>query len=171
MTSLKEVMGNIEGRSNASAIHAKCLICDKPVTAATSVKPQTGSIAPGSPIVLSDNRNSINFNQLGNINNNNNNNNNSNVFNTPTFYGYDKSSDAEVFRPSSTSDARLGGSIARLNSGNMSERDRLRVSTEMSILRNSIDLPPITNVSYYLFCFYPSIHQPLGFCFVLLFKR
>lgn len=125
---LTEAMGNLDGRTSSSAVHSKCLVCDAPVNAITPFNTHFRASSPP--------------------------NNNALMSQSQQLTTWDKREDSKL-RPT-TSNARLGNTLNRIiadSNGNfpIKAKDKLKVSTELKILRNSLDLPPISVSSYFSF--------------------
>jgi hypothetical protein len=113
---------NIHSADAAAAIHAKCLICDKPVTVNNAnVRARTaaaGGKNRGSSLVSS----------------------------SMPMLGYSKAMDDSSVLSANEHDKQM---FNRLTSNNpaVSQNERVKVATELAILRSSIDPLPEINVS------------------------
>lgn len=127
---------NINSADAAAAIHAKCLICDKPITASGAVRARTAAAG------LNKNRGGVA------------------VSSSMPLLGYSKALD--------DSSVNSGGQDAtmfnRLTSNNpaVAQSERVKVATELAIMRSSIEPLPEINVST---C---SFTACCGCCYVLL---
>lgn len=112
---------NIHSADAAAAIHAKCLICDKPVTV-NNANVRARTAAGGK------NRSS------------------SLVSSSMPMLGYSKAMDDSSVMSASEHDKQM---FNRLTSNNpaVSQNERVKVATELAILRSSIDPLPEINVS------------------------
>jgi len=111
ISTLSSAIGDFSGLSNSSALHAKCLVCDKPVTSLSSAVTYARSRSPNHMLNLERDR------------------------------SFDTDAIGTARMPSST--------FVRLNSPDIgvSSRERARVTADVTVLKNSIDLPPINGVS------------------------
>lgn len=116
---------NINSADAAAAIHAKCLICDKPVTATGAVRARTAAAG------LNKNRGQM-------------------VSSSMPLLGYSKALDDSSVN--SASGAQEGTMFNRLTSSNpaVAQGERVKVATELAIMRSSIEPLPEINVSYYI---------------------
>eukprot|EP01035_Chromulina_nebulosa_P019387 gene19387-25256_t len=115
ISTLSAAIGDFSGLSNSSALHAKCLVCDKPVTSLSSAVTYARSRSPNHMLNLDRDR------------------------------SFDTDTTGSARMPSST--------FVRLNSPDIgvSSRERARVTADVTVMKNSIDLPPINgeiNQSY-----------------------
>lgn len=109
VTSLTNAVGELNGYSEASALHARCLVCDKPVTTLSKAR-------------------------------------------AATQVGYDKRDDIpeqDSLIPQ-TSNGKLSISNDRLNSPDRKMQGKVKVSTDITVLKNTIDLPPINVRKIYI---------------------
>lgn len=116
--SLSGAVGDFSGKGEASALHARCLVCDKPVTSLSGV---------------------LNPSRQRN----------------PNQIGYDKIDDAiDDSRPHTAASLLPSSSFDRLASPDktVSVKEKVKVSTDITVLKNSIDLPHIS-VRSLIVCF------------------
>lgn len=118
---------NINSADSSAAIHAKCLICDKPVT--STGRARTALSSNGLP----KNRSSSMVNSS-----------------TMPLLGYSKAMDdsqlnqAQLQHHENTMFNRLTS-----KDPNVSQQERVKVATELAIMRSSIEPLPDINVSYF----------------------
>ena len=128
--SISDAVGdlNINSADAAAAIHAKCLICDKPVTAGGAGRARTA---------VASNRRSAGL-----------------VSASMPMLGYSKAMDDSSVH----SEEEAGGKhmFNRLTSSNpaVAQAERVKVATELAILRSTIDPLPDIHVSTVLHCSY-----------------
>lgn len=94
--SLTSAVGELNTLGEASALHQKCLVCDKPVSSLSKYR-------------------------------------------HPNQIGFDKTEEVPEHDRPGTSSADKVGSPGRT----MSSKDKVRISTDLAVVRNTIDLPPI----------------------------
>lgn len=112
---------NINSSDAAAAIHAKCLICDKPVTATGAIRARTAAAG-------------LNKNRGGGM-----------VSSSMPLLGYSKAMDDN----SVTDGTHEASMFNRLTSNNpvVAQHERVKVATELAIMRSSIEPLPEINVS------------------------